>query len=143
MDHAKESESTFKVKVTGGFLTLKRSGGGGGDGGDGGDGNGGGGGEVHPITPELPGIIPDPPPGVFPAPTPHMPILGPLTGDLLQTLPPGGVWPRPSDSPTPGHYVALCWLGERYGWRYIIIDPDAIQMPQIPRPEPQQPMFGR
>lgn len=128
---AEDSSHTFKI--TGGFLKLQRYGGG--DGGNGG--NGGGGGEVTPITPEVPGIIPEPPPGVFPGPTPNMPILGPLTGDLLQTLPPGGVWPRPSNSSTPGRFVALAWLGERFGWRYIIIEPDAIAMPQIPRPEPQ------
>lgn len=133
-----------RFRVTGGFLELKRKGGGGdggdgngnggngGDGGDGGDGNG----DYETVTPEVPGILPDPPPGVFPAPTPEMPILGPLTGHLLETLPPGGVWPRPSDSHTPGRFVALAWLG-RFGWRYIIIEPDAIAMPQIPRPEPQ------
>lgn len=133
---AEETPHTFNVKITGGFLKLQRVGGGG-DGGDGGNGGNGGGGEVTPITPEVPTILPDPPPGVFPAPTPAMPILGPLTGALEQTLPAGGVWPRPSDSSTPGHYVALCWLGKQFGWRYIIIAPDAIAMPQIPRPEPQ------
>lgn len=130
-------ETAHNVKIEGGYLKLRRLGGGG-DGGDGGNGgNGNGGGDVTGITPEIPGVLPDPPPGVFPAPTPAMPILGPLTGALEQTLPPGGVWPRPSDSSTPGHYVALCWLGKQFGWRYIIIAPDAIAMPQIPRPEPQ------
>lgn len=125
----------FQVR---GRLQLREKDEPGGGNGNGGNGNGNGNGdlEVTPITPEVPSIIPDPPPGVFPGPTPHMPILGPLTGQLLETLPPGGVWPRPSDSPTPGRFVALAWLGERFGWRYIIIEPDAIGMPQIDRPTP-------
>lgn len=127
----------FKVRGRLQLVGKGEPGGGNGNGNGNGE-NGNGNGDVEGITPEVPSIIPDPPPGVFPGPTPHMPILGPLNEQLAQTLPPGGVWPRPQDSPTPGTFVALAWLGDRFGWRYIIIEPDAIQMPQIDRPTPQQ-----
>jgi hypothetical protein len=91
----------------------------------------------------------DPPPGIWPGPTPGQPIMpvppaaeGP---GHLPSLPAGGIWPRPP-GPVSGLFVALCHIPQ-YGWRYVIIDPDAIVIPEPPaggvgRP-PDRPVPGR
>lgn len=138
-EHEHEEEhmpSHFSVKVEGGYLKLKRSkppGPGGGNGN--GNGGNGGDGEVTGITPEVPTVLPDPPPGLWPPPTPGNPIV-PVPAEAAQTLPPGGIWPRPEGDKVHGHFCALIYIPE-HGWHYVIVDPDAIAMPQIPRPEPQ------
>jgi hypothetical protein len=97
----------------------------------------GGGGPVDPdygIDEELP----EPPPGIWPGPTPGHPIEPvPPAGEggeagQLPEIPPGAIWPRPP-GPVSGHFVVLAHI-PGYGWRYIVIDPDA--WPEPPeRPE--------
>lgn len=119
-------------------LREKEPGGGNGNGnGNGENGNGengnGGNGNGNGDIPEIPGDLPEPPPGMFEVPTPEHPVMK-LDEDLEQTLPPGGVWPRP-EGEVHGTFLVLAGIPRR-GWRYIVIDPNAIAMPQIPRPEP-------
>jgi hypothetical protein len=90
----------------------------------------------------------DPPPGVWPGPSPGHPIVPiPPAGEgpgHLPSLPPGGIWPRPP-GPVEGLFLALCHI-PGHGWKYVVIDPDAIVIPEPPaggvggrppgRPEP-------
>jgi hypothetical protein len=91
----------------------------------------------------------DPPPGIWPGPTPENPIVPVPPGaegpGHLPSLPPGGIWPRPP-GPVSGLFVALCHI-PNYGWCHVIIDPDAIVIPEPPaggigRP-PDRPVPGR
>lgn len=130
--------ASYRVKVTGGYLQLTKAGKpGGGDGNGDGNGNGDGDGDLGTVTPEIPDQLPDPPPGLWPAPTPSNPIVA-LSPEQAQTLPPGGIWPRPQGDKIPGTFCALVSIPE-HGWHFVIIDPDAIAMPQIPRPTPTAP----
>lgn len=76
----------------------------------------------------------EPPPGIWPGPTPGHPIVpippaaeGP---GHLPSLPAGGIWPRPP-GPVSGLFLALCHI-PGHGWRYVVIDPDAIVIPEPP-----------
>jgi|SRR6267142_2453321 len=86
------------------------------------DGDGPGGGDES-IDNELP----EPPPGIWPGPTPGHPIEPVAPGEggeagQLPTIPPGSIWPRPP-GPVSGNFVVLAHIPS-YGWRYIVIDPD-------------------
>lgn len=72
----------------------------------------------------------DPPPGVWPGPSPEHPMVPVPPGD--QT-PPGTIWPSPG---TPEHpvYSQKLWLiayVPGYGYKYICVDPSL-----TPRPAP-------
>lgn len=71
--------------------------------------------------------LPEPPPGIWPGPTPGHPIepvppAGEGEAGQLPTIPPGSIWPRPP-GPVSGLFVVLAHIPS-YGWRYIVIDPD-------------------
>jgi hypothetical protein len=116
-----------RVRIRGGYLNIgrrQRPGGGGpvdpdygideGEIGEGGEGP-----EVEP--PEI-----EPPPGIWPGPTPGHPIVPvpPTEGPgHLPAIPPGSIWPRPP-GPVHGQFIVLARI-PGYGWRYIVIDPDA------------------
>jgi hypothetical protein len=74
--------------------------------------------------PERP--VPEPPPGIWPGPTPGHPIVpvppeeGPGQGP---ELPPGAIWPKPPGD-VGGKFVVLAII-PGYGWRYIVIEPGA------------------
>jgi hypothetical protein len=86
--------------------------------------------EGEPHYPEGPEVEPpdiDPPPGIWPGPTPGHPVQ-PLPPGV--DLPPGGIWP-PASSPVEGLFIALAHI-PNVGWRHIVIDPDAIEWPEPP-----------
>jgi hypothetical protein len=102
--------------------------------------------EGEPGYPEGPEVEPpdiDPPPGIWPGPTPGHPIEPvPPEGEgpgHLPELPPGAIWPRPP-GPVSGLFVALAHIPS-YGWRYIVIDPDA--WPELPEEPPAGGIGGR
>jgi hypothetical protein len=67
----------------------------------------------------------DPPPGVWPGPSPGHPIEPVPPGDEgagQLPIPPGSIWPRPP-GPVEGLFVVLAHIPQ-YGWRYIVVDPD-------------------
>lgn len=88
--------------------------------------------EVEP--PELP----DPPPGIWPPPTPGHPIQ-PLPPSI--NVPPGAIWPRPP-GPIEGKFIAIVHIPD-HGWHYVVIDPDAWtpeHLPEMPgTPQPKRP----
>ena len=99
---------------------------------------------------EPPEEIPDPPPGLWPPPT---------VGHPIQPVPPGGpeepgaIWPPPGGvtkplpkppvapgQPAPKNYMLVLARIPGYGWKYIVVDVNAIVRPPIelpPRPEPK------
>lgn len=76
-----------------------------------------------PVLPEIPDQgLPDPPPGVWPGPSPSHPIVPVPPGD---ETPPGTIWPSPG---TPEHPIASqkLWIIAGIpgvGWRYVCVDP--------------------
>ena len=97
------------------------NGNGNGDGNGNGNGNGNGG---EGVLPEIPETLPDPPPGVFEAPTVDHPIMK-IDEELKGILPVGGVWPRP-EGEIKGTFLVLAAV-PNHGWRYVVVDPDAIK----------------
>ena len=107
--------------------------------------------EGEPGYPEGPEVEPpdiDPPPGIWPPPTPSHPIqpVPPTDGEeggeggeagQLPALPPGAIWPRPP-GPVSGLFIVLAHIPE-HGWRYIVVDPDAWPRPPETLPEPLPP----
>jgi hypothetical protein len=117
-----------RVRIRGGYLNIgrrQRPGGGGPVDPDYGvdEGDLGGGGEGPEVEP--PDI--DPPPGIWPGPSPGHPIVPmPPAGEgpgHLPEIPPGAIWPRPPH-PVQGKFIVLAHIPS-HGWRYIVIDPDA------------------
>jgi hypothetical protein len=91
---------------------------------------GGEGPEVEP--PEI-----EPPPGIWPPPTIGHPVHPIAPGDPnkpghLPSPPPGAIWP-PVDSPVEGLFIVLAHIPD-HGWKYIVIDPDAWERPDIEPP---------
>lgn len=93
---------------------------------------------------ELPEVEPpDPPPGIWPPPTPSHPIVpmppGEGTPGHLPAIPPGAIWPRPPGT-IEGKFIVLAHI-PGHGWKYIVIDPDAWtpehlpEMPGTPQPK--------
>ena len=109
--------------------------GGGAGGGDGGD----GGGDYYPDQglpgeqPEIPtDPLPQPPPGIWPPPTPDIPVQ-PLPPGGIQ-IPPGSIWP-PTPGLPPQKFVVVVWI-PRYGYRYTVLDPSQV-WPTPPKPQPK------
>lgn len=72
----------------------------------------------------------EPPPGVWPGPSPEHPIVPVPPGD---ETPPGTIWPSPGTPEHPIHSQKL-WLiayVPGYGYKYICVDPSL-----MPRPTP-------
>lgn len=85
------------------------------------------------IYPGLPGQpLPEPPPGIWPPPTPDVPIQPLPPGGL--PIPPGSIWP-PTPGVPPSKFVVVVWI-PRYGYRYTVIDP-ALVWPRPPTPQPK------
>lgn len=79
----------------------------------------------------------EPPPGIWPPPTighPVHPIAPPSPGapGHLPSPPPGAIWP-PVESPVEGLFIVLAHIPD-HGWKYIVIDPDAWERPDIEPP---------
>jgi hypothetical protein len=119
-----------------------------------------------PVEPEYPEVdppeeggeypdneLPSPPPGIWPPPTIGHPVHPIAPGDPdkpghLPAPPPGAIWP-PVTSPVEGLFVVLAHIPD-HGWKYIVIDPDAWERPDIeppaggiggrPPPRPGQPV---
>jgi hypothetical protein len=67
---------------------------------------------------------PEPPPGIWPPPSPGHPVQPlPPGRPGKPELPPGAIWPRPP-GPVEGKFVALAHI-PGHGWKYIVIDPSA------------------
>jgi hypothetical protein len=102
-------------------------------------------GELGPEGPEVEPPDIEEPPGIWPPPTPSHPIVpvpptdGGEDGEAghLPALPPGAIWPRPP-GPVSGHFIVLAHI-PGYGWRYIVVDPDAWPEPPETLPEPLPP----
>lgn len=88
-----------------------------------------------PIGPSHPIELPEPPPGIWPPPTPSHPIvpLPPAGGGAPGTptqpiaLPPGMIWPSPGkpEQPIalpPQKFAVLVYV-PGYGYKYVIVDP--------------------
>jgi hypothetical protein len=128
-----------RVRIRGGYLNIgrrQRPGGGGpvdpDYGVDEGD-IGGEGPEVEP--PEI-----EPPPGIWPPPTIGHPVHPIAPGDPnkpghLPSPPPGAIWP-PVENPVEGLFIVLAHIPD-HGWKYIVIDPDAWERPDV---EPGHPI---
>lgn len=115
--------------------------------------------EGEPGYPEGPEVEPpeiEPPPGIWPPPTighPVHPIAPPSPGapGHLPSPPPGAIWP-PVDHPVEGLFVVLAHIPD-HGWKYIVIDPDAWERPELtppaggiggtPPPRPGEPLPPR
>ena len=101
-------------------------------------------GEEGPVDPdygidegELPEVEPpDPPPGIWPPPVPAHPIQPVPPGDPSE---PGAIWPPPGGlgkpmpkppaqpgQPLPKNYLLVLAKIPGYGWKYIVVDVNAI-----------------
>jgi hypothetical protein len=70
----------------------------------------------------------EPPPGIWPGPTPGHPI-EPIPGGPEHPdtgFPPGSIWPRPPHAH--GKFIVLAHV-PGYGWRYFSVDMDALPEP--------------
>jgi len=91
-------------------------------------------------------IIPEPPPGIWPGPTPGHPIQPVPPGEPGEpgspshpiALPPGSIWPPPPPGVS-GNVIILAYVPE-YGWKYFIVDtslrPDNELPEEQPHPQP-------
>jgi hypothetical protein len=71
----------------------------------------------------------DPPPGIWPGPSPGHPIEPIPPGDPGHPdtgFPPGSIWPRPPHAH--GKFIVLAHV-PGYGWRYFSVDMDALPEP--------------
>jgi hypothetical protein len=103
--------------------------------------------EGEPGFPEGPEVEPpeiEPPPGIWPPPTVGHPIQpvppGGGTPGHLPSPPPGAIWP-PVEHPVEGLFIVLAHIPD-HGWKYIVIDPDAWERPELPT-APGQPIPPR
>ena len=99
----------------------------------------GGGGDYYPDQglpggePEVPtDPLPQPPPGIWPPPTPDIPVQPLPPGGL--PIPPGSIWP-PTPGLPPQKFVVVVWI-PRYGYRYTVLDPASV-WPTPPKPQPK------
>jgi hypothetical protein len=88
--------------------------------------------EGEPPEVEPPEI--EPPPGIWPPPTVGHPV-HPIAPGGRPTPPPGAIWP-PVEGPVEGLFIVLAHIPD-HGWKYIVIDPDAWERPDV---EPGHPI---